>query len=145
MPRFARSIQIDAPRADVWAVMMDIEAWPTWASQFERLERLDPVPLAKGSRVRVRPKSLPAATWEVTEYEEGRSFTWASTLGPGVRLTGGHVVTPDGDSTRAEFWLEAAGGLGRRLEPILRRTTFSRNTTNATEGLKRHVEGRHPR
>jgi hypothetical protein len=39
----------------------------------------------------------------------------------------------------AEFWLEASGLLGTLLGPVLRRI-FSRNTTSATEGLKRFME-----
>lgn len=27
---------------------MDVDAWPTWASQFERLERIDSAPLKLG-------------------------------------------------------------------------------------------------
>jgi uncharacterized membrane protein len=142
MSRFARIIHIDAPATDVWQVMMDIETWPSWASQFKRLERLDSGPLAMGSRVRVRPARLPASVWEVTELAEGRTFTWESTMGPGVRLLGGHLLTPDVTGTNAEFSLEATGIMGRLLSPILRRTFFTRNTKSATEGLKRHVEGR---
>lgn len=122
--------------------MMDIEAWPTWAAQFKNLTLLDPLTL--GSRVRVRPNLLPASVWQVTEYEVGRSFTWASNLLPGARVTGGHVLTPSDQGTDAEFWLEATGVLGALLSPILRRTVFSRNTRSATEGLKRHVEGLRP-
>jgi len=142
MARAARTVHIEAPSADVWAAMTDVEAWPMWAPQMKRLDRLEAGPLALGSRVRVRPKSLPAAIWRVMEYEEGRSFTWASTLVPGARVTGGHVLTPDGDTTRAEFWLEASGALGRLVGPLLRRTVFSRNTRSATQGLKRHMEAR---
>ena len=93
-----------------------------------------------GSRVRVTPKGMPAAVWQVTEYEEGLSFTWASALLPGVRVTGGHAVAADGNGTTAEFWLEANGTLGRLLTPWLRRTVFSRNTRSAAEGLKRYIE-----
>ncbi len=142
MSRYTRSIRIAASPADVWAAMVDVERWPAWAPQFERLERLDAGPLASGSRVRVRPKGMPRAVWQVTEYEEGHSFTWASSLVPGVLLTGGHIVTADGDSTAAEFWLEATGALGTLLAPLLRRTIFSRNTRTATEGLKAYMERR---
>jgi uncharacterized protein YndB with AHSA1/START domain len=76
MSRFARSIRIGAPPADVWAAIRDVEAWPTWASQFKRLERLEASPPAVGSRVRVTPKGMPGAVRQVTEYEEGKSFTW---------------------------------------------------------------------
>jgi uncharacterized membrane protein len=120
--RYARSIRIGAPSANVWAAIVDVEAWPAWASQFRRLERLDASPLALGSRVRVTPKGMPGAVWQVTEYEEGRSFTWASSPLPGVRLIGGHVLAADGNGTKAEFWLEASGVLSTLLTPLLRRT-----------------------
>ncbi len=141
MSRFARSIRIAATPADVWKVLVDIEAWPLWASQFTRLERLDSAPLGPGSRVRVKPKGMLASTWRVTEYEDVRSFTWESSLAPGLLVTGGHVLSADGDGTNAEFWLEAGGALGGVLAPVLRRTVFSRNTRSATEGLKRYMEG----
>ena len=140
MARFERTIHIEAPASDVWAVMMDLEAWPAWASQFKRLERMDGGPVKVGSRVRVRPTRLPASVWLVTEYEDGRSFTWKSTAAPGVHLIGGHALTPDSRGTNAAFWLEATGILGRLLSPILHSTFFSRNTRNATEGLKKRVE-----
>jgi hypothetical protein len=85
---------------------------------------------------------MPAAVWQVTDYEEGHSFTWASSLMPGMLITGGHVVTSDGSGTDAEFWLEASGTLGKLLSPLLRRTVFSRNTRSATNGLRSHMEGR---
>lgn len=142
MSRFARIARIEAPATDVWSAVVDVERWPAWASQFERLERLDSGPLASGSRVRVKPKGMPEAVWHVTAYQEGRSFTWTSSLAPGVLITGGHILSPDGDGTNAEFWLEASGSLGQLLNPLLRRTVFSRNTKSATEGLKRYMETR---
>ena len=142
MARLAREVHIAAPASAVWAVMMDVEAWPTWASQFKRLERVDAGPLALGSRIRVRPNWLPGSTWQVTEYETERSFTWAASLFPGLRLSGGHRLTHRDDGVTAEFSLEAGGPLGTLLSPLLRRTVFSRNTRNATDGLKRHVEAR---
>jgi hypothetical protein len=144
MTRFARSIQIEAPAAEVWAATMEVETWPAWASQFARLERMDGGPLALGSKVRVRPKGQPASVWQVTEYEAGRSFTWVSDLMPGLRVTGGHVLPLHDNATDAEFWLESSGVLGSLLSPVLRRTVFSRNTRSATEGLKRHMEARGP-
>jgi hypothetical protein len=142
MSKVARSIRIAATPSDVWKVLVDVEGWPVWASQFRRLERLDSAALALGSRVRVKPKGMLDSTWRVTEYEDGRSFTWESSLAPGLLVTGGHILTPDGDDTNAEFWLEASGVFGRLVAPVLRRTVFSRNTRSATEGLKRYMEGR---
>ncbi len=144
MSRVARSIDIAAPPEAVWAVLADVEHWPTWASQFERLERLEAGPLALGSTVRCKTTDRQATSdWVVTEFEDGRSFTWASPLAPGLRVTGGHVVTAVGAGANAEFWLEADGMLGWLLGPVLRRRIFSRNTTSATEGLKRFMEASH--
>jgi uncharacterized membrane protein len=141
MARLDRSVHIDAAAADVWAVMMDLEHWPRWASQFKSLEQVGGSGLALNRRVRVSPKGMPASVWQVTEYEDGRSFTWQSRLAPGVRVTGGHVLTPTGSGTTAQFWLDADGPLGSLLGPVLRRLVFKRNTKTATEGLKRYVEG----
>jgi uncharacterized protein YndB with AHSA1/START domain len=140
MSRLARSIDIAASPEGVWTALVDVERWPTWASQFERLERLAGGPLALGSRVRVKPKGMPATVWVVTEYEDGRSFTWKASLVPGLHVTGGHVLTAVVDGTSAEFWLEADGVLGTLLGPVLRPSIFSRNTTSATEGLRRFME-----
>lgn len=142
MSNVACSVPIAATPTEVWQALVEIEGWPAWASQFKSLERLDAGPLAHGSRVLVRPKGMPASTWRVTEYEETRSFTWESSLAPGLRVIGGHVLSPDGDGTRAEFSLQSAGMLGSLLGPLLRRTVFRRNTTSAAEGLKRHIEAR---
>ena len=54
MARHARSLNIAASPQAVWAVLVDVEHWPTWASQFERLERLEAGPLALGSTVRCK-------------------------------------------------------------------------------------------
>ena len=139
MTRITRSIYIGAPPDAVWRVLVNIEAWPGWARQMKRLERLDPGPLAFGSRVRVTPKAMPGSVWEVTEYEERRSYTWTSKVAPGVRLTGGHVVDPDPDGVKATFWLASSGPLAAVLSPLLA-VVFRRNTRLATEGLKAYVE-----
>jgi len=144
MTRQARSIDIAAPPGAVWAALVDVEKWPTWASQFERLDRLEAGPLALGSTVRCKTTDRQdTSDWVVTGYEDGRSFTWESSLAPGLRVTGGHVVTALGDRAKAEFWLESGGVLGRLMAPVLRRRIFSRNTNSAAEGLKRLMEGRH--
>jgi hypothetical protein len=140
MARVAHRVEIAAPAADVWTRITNIESWPHWAPQMKRLERVDAGALRLGSRIRVRPHGLPANVWLVTEFDEGRLFTWEASLLPGLRLSGGHELTPNGDLTSTAFWLDAGGPLGALVGPILRRTVFRRNTRNATEGLKRYIE-----
>ncbi len=140
MARITRSIYIEAPPDAIWRVLVNIEGWPGWARQMKRLERLDPGPLAFGSRVRVTPRGMPGSVWEVIEFEERRSYTWTSMVAPGVRLTGGHVVDPDPGGVMATFWLASSGLFAAVLGPLLA-VVFRRNTRLATEGLKAYVEG----
>lgn len=142
MAKTAHSAHIDAPPADVWAAMLDLERWPEWGPQFRRLERRAAGPMALGSRVWIGLKRMPAAVWEVTELEAGHLFTWVARPVPGLRFTGGHVVTPDQGGATVEFSMEASGPLGTVLAPVLSRAIFRRNTKAATEGLKRFVERR---
>jgi hypothetical protein len=140
MSRVARTVRVKAPVSADWATLVELESWPTWASQFKRIDRVSAGPLRVGSRVRVRPKGMPISIWQVTAYDEGRLFTWASSLAPGLRVVGGHELSPRGEATDAMFWLEAQGPLGVLVAPVLDRTLFSRNTRSATEGLRRHLE-----
>ena len=51
---------------------------------------------------------LGRATWEVTEWEEGRSFTWVSRR-PGIRTTGTHQVNAHDAGTRIELAIKWTG------------------------------------
>ena len=93
MNRF--SITTDSPQAPgrVWAILVDVERWPEWTPSVSRNRRLDPGPLAVGSRARIHQPRLLPATWRIVELAEGRRFTWV-TGGPGVRAVAEHWVEP---------------------------------------------------
>jgi uncharacterized membrane protein len=80
----------------VWPVIADVERMPAWTSTMRRVRILDGTTLAIGARVRVEQPRLPPATWEVTELEPGRSYTWASPA-PGMASVAWHTVEPAGD------------------------------------------------
>jgi len=73
-----------------------------------------------GSRFEVRQPGLPKAVWEVTDWQQGRSFTWVSTS-PGIRSTAVHSVQRDGDGSRLDLSLEWSGPLARLLELLIGR------------------------
>ena len=137
--RVSRTVHIDAPVERVWRVATDVERWPEWASYMRSLVPQDEGPLRMGSRVRVTPKGMPGSVWTVTEFDEGRSYTWETSLAPGLRLAGGHVYEAEGAGTSATFSLATAGPLGVALGPALG-LVFRRNTRLATDGLKAHCE-----
>jgi uncharacterized protein YndB with AHSA1/START domain len=84
----------------VWALLVDVERWPTWTRSMQRVELVTEGPLALGSRVKVKQPRLAPATFVVTELDPGRSFSWRATS-PGVVSRASHEVTaaPAGTST----------------------------------------------
>lgn len=109
--RFEVSIRIDTSPQRVWEIYSEVERWPEWTPSVTSVERLDPGPLAVGSRARVRQPRLPTATWTVTELVEGSHFIWEA-LGPGLTTIGGHFVDPDGAGTQATARLDQQGRVG---------------------------------
>ena len=111
---FSTTVDIAAPPAQVWAVMRAIERWHEWTPSIRSIDRLDSGAIRAGSRARVRQPRLPAAVWEVTDWVEGKGFTWVSRA-PGVRVTGDHQVAPNQAGTRATLSIRYEGPLA----PIL--------------------------
>ncbi|MEQ1787144.1 MAG: SRPBCC family protein [Acidimicrobiales bacterium] len=110
MMRTEVTTQIAAPAERVWAILSDVERWPTWTASVTSVA-LDG-PLAGDATAKIRQPKLPVTTWTVTELVPGRSFTWQA-VAPGSRATGWHEVTPTGDgSCEVRLAIEQAGPLG---------------------------------
>lgn len=90
-----RSIEIEAPAAKVWAVMVDVERWPEWTASVSSVQRLESGPLQLGATARIRQPGVPRMTWRVTRFDEGRLFSWTAKA-PGVTTVGEHSVMPRG-------------------------------------------------
>ena len=107
------TVAIPAPAAVAWAVLTDLERWPSWTASMREVAINEP--LAVGAIVRIRQPKLPTARWTVTALDPGRSFTWESTA-PGLRTVAHHTVTPNGDATsRLVLSIEQTGAVGRML------------------------------
>jgi uncharacterized protein YndB with AHSA1/START domain len=89
--RYATSVDVDAPAARVWAVLVDVERWPEWTASMRRVERLDAGEFVVGSRARVKQPRFPAVVWEVTDAQSGRSFRWTASAA-GVRTVADHRI-----------------------------------------------------
>lgn len=123
---------IPAPADRVWAILSDVERWPTWTASMTSVE-LDG-PLAAGAMAKIRQPRLPPTSWTVTEVVPGRSFTWHSAA-PGSRATGWHEVTPTGEGTcEVRLALEQAGPLGS-LVGLLYRGLTKRYIQMEADGL----------
>jgi uncharacterized protein YndB with AHSA1/START domain len=138
MTFFSTRIAIDAPPARVWAVMMDVERWPSWTASVDRIERLDGGPLRVGSRVRIRQPKLFPNVFRITELHDGRRFTWV-TRSPGVTVTARHAIEPSDRGSLVELSVRYDGMLGP-LVAWLTRGINDRYLGLEAAGLKRQAE-----
>jgi hypothetical protein len=106
----------------LWAVVKDVERWPSLIEVYEHIRPEQAGEPALGDRFHVKQKGLAGGEWTVTELEEGRLFTWESRQ-PGVRIVGRHRVSSE------------AGG-GSRLTLQLEMTGWASGVTNALLGAK---------
>lgn len=130
-------VELGAPPADVWAVLVDVERMPTWSPSVTSVRLLDPAPLHVGSRARLRQPRLLPAVWRVTELEPGRSFTWESRA-PGVVTTGRHALEPAAGGTRVTLGVEHAGPLAPLVRLLAGRLT-ARYVRQEADGLAARV------
>jgi uncharacterized protein YndB with AHSA1/START domain len=133
------SVHIDAAPERVWRETVDIENWAAFAGQMQSVKRIDSGDFRVGSSARVTPKQFWSSLWTVTEMKPGRSFTWGSTLAPGLHVVAGHVVEPEDGGTRLTLSLRSSGP-GALVAAPLTALVFRRNLRQEGNGLKRHVE-----
>jgi uncharacterized membrane protein len=140
MASHVKTISIDAPPATVWALMSDIESWPSWTKSVDTAERLEAGPLQVGSTAAIKQPKLAKTKWEVTELEPGRSFTWTS-RSPGVRSTGIHTVDPaaSGGGSDVTLTLVLSGPFAWMIE-LLAGRLVERYVGWEAEGLKARAE-----
>lgn len=133
------SVEIDAPPARVWDVLLDVERWHEWTASIAGIQLLDPAPLRIGSRATVHQPRLPAAVWQITHLDAASgNFCWA-TRSVGVTVTGCHVVEPAGSGARAFLWLEFTGFLAPVFVWLLHGQNC-RYVSMEAAGLKRRCE-----
>jgi uncharacterized protein YndB with AHSA1/START domain len=110
MRRLRISADIVAPAATVWDLLVDTRRWPEWGPSVRRVETR-PRRIGAGSVGRVQTVVGPWLPFEVSSFEEGRSWDWKVA---GVAATG-HQVVPLGDARcRVTFmvpWIVAPYGV----------------------------------
>ncbi len=134
-----RSVHIEAPPEVVWRVWTDIERWPEWTASMRKITRLDQGRFGPNSSAHVRANAPPAADWRVTQFDDGRSFTWEAEM-TGARAVATHLVEPDGARSKATMTFSISGGLLVTLLAPLFALISRRNLRMEAAGLKRRAE-----
>ena len=138
MPRWERTIEINAAPEKVWSVLSDIERWPEWTPSMLSVKLVEDGPLAPGTQAIVHPKGTVESTWTVSEVTPNRSFTWDTKV-RGARTVGGHEISPTAGGSRVTLSIVVDGFAAKLLKPIIGRT-ITTNMDQEAEGLKRVSE-----
>lgn len=96
--RFSVSRRMAAPAGAIWELLTDVGRWPEWGPSVRGAE-LDSAGFSAGSTGRVRTVAGLSLPFRVTEFRDGRSWSWSVA---GLRATG-HLVVPEGDGCRVTF------------------------------------------
>lgn len=91
-----------------------------------------------GARYLMEIDGAPTAEWEVTEFNDGKSFTWVSQA-RGVNSAAHHIVEPAGAGSRVTLGTKSTGLMATLLGPLINRVA-RRNVIAEAEGLKRRCE-----
>lgn len=133
------TVHIDARPDQVWGVLMDIESWPEWTASMTWLKRVEDGPLHEGSDVQIKQPRLKATVWVITQFDDGRSFTWRNS-GAGVSTEADHEVTGTPDGTMVTLRVRQAGWLSG-VTGLVGGAAIRRALAMEAEGLTARCEG----
>lgn len=140
MKTFSVSVDIQAPLARVWGVLVDVEKWHEWTPTVTNITRLDSGLLTAGSKMVIRQPKFPAAQWEIVSVNPGRTMTSVSRA-PGVRVIARQEVEAIPGGTRATLSLAFEGMLAGLLGALTGRIN-ERYLDLEAAGLKSRCEER---
>jgi uncharacterized protein YndB with AHSA1/START domain len=137
--------RIARPPAAVFDALTDVERYPAWliASGIVRVERLDPGPLAPGSRLRISQTVAGRSTvldGSVTVLTPGVAFGLRGKDKDGVTIEIDATLAPDDDATRLRWSLRLKLPLRFRMFESMVGPQAKRAAALDLEALKRRLE-----
>ena len=136
--KISKTINVNARPEIIFKILAEIGNWNLWTKSIKSITLLNKNILEKGTKVKiVQPKLLPI-TWEVTEIEKDKSFTWV-TNSLGLRMTAKHIIEPKDDASSVKL-ITIYEGI---LAGLIYKMTFgltNQYMTMEIEGLKEEAE-----
>jgi carbon monoxide dehydrogenase subunit G len=137
--------RIARPPRDVFAALIDVERYPEWliASGIVRVERLDPGPLAAGSRLRIAETVAGRSTvldGTVTVLAPGAGFGLRARDPDGITIEIDAAIAADDLATRLRWSLRIGVPLRYRMFESMVTPQARRAAALDLEALKRRLE-----
>lgn len=141
----SHTVQIEAPRDQVFAVIADVPSSDEWQPSLKSVEVLESDEQGRTVVANLKADALVRETTQRVRfsYQEPDGMTWVQEKGDVSSLEGSWTLTDLGDGrTEATFALEVDPGrmLGMLLRGPIEGRVKEFLTKGAAEGLKEHVE-----
>ncbi len=136
--QFADTIEIAAPRNEVWAVTIDVERWSEWTPTVQAIKRIDNGELCVGSQVEIKQPSLPKACWQVSTLEPPERFVWSTKI-RGMNFVAAHELTENDSTTTNTLRLDVSGLAAVLLWPLMY-ISIRRSLRTENQALKQRCE-----
>jgi uncharacterized membrane protein len=134
----SKTVIINARPEFIFKILADVVTWNLWTKSVKSIRLLNKNSFDKGTKVRVvQPKLLPI-TWEVTEIEKDKSFTWVSNP-IGLKMTAKHIIEQKSDATLVELITIYEGALAGLIY-IMTAGLTNKYMTMEINGLKEESE-----
>ena len=135
---YETTVDIASAPSAVWAVLCDVESWPSWTTSIDSLALVGGPPLTLGSEVEIKQPRLAKARWRVTALDDERLFTWVNRV-PGMVSEADHEITPTDTGSRVTLRIRQSGALAG-LFGALYGSRSRRYVDTEAAGLKRRCE-----
>ena len=111
------SIETSAAPEAIWRLWADVDGWPQWNGDIERIQLEGP--FAAGSRIVMQPIGDEPVELHIAEAVEPELFVDEADLGDVVVRTTHRAERLDGDRTRVTYRMEITGPAADTLGPQL--------------------------
>jgi uncharacterized membrane protein len=146
MAHIERSIGIDRPPGEVFALLTDFDRLPEWATIVLETRDVSDSPLRRGCTFKQRLRVLGLETeseWRVTELDPPSHVAYDATAPGGGTLRMRQSVAPEGTGSRVELELDyelPGGWLGELLDRAAVEEQNEREAEASLARLKRLLE-----
>jgi uncharacterized protein YndB with AHSA1/START domain len=141
-----QSIDIDAPIAEVWDLIMDPDRFGEWVTIHKDVSEVPAGGLRKGSRFRqeMKLKGVPLKVrWEVVESDPPHRARWHGRAAAGAKARIAYDLTENGGGTRFDYENEfelPAGKVGKLAGRAFNAVSGDREAKRTLARLKELLE-----
>lgn len=135
----SREVVIEATPDEILDVIADVEATPSWSSQYQRAEVLETGDDGRPRRVKMTIKAAGLTDEQVVDYSwTADSASWTLVSAGQLRSQDAkYTLTPEGDQTRVKFEISVDPSVP--LPGFILKRVIKGAMETATDGLRKQV------